>query len=100
MNYINIFQNAQDLSVSVGNNYSEYQLIHIFLNNFHQDRKCSAQITSHQAELRREEKFTYQKYLFISSLQTEYLNLDSSSGCGINIEVENLVKKVYFLWRC
>ena len=36
MNYIKIFQNSQALSVSVGNNYSEYQLLHIFLDNFHQ----------------------------------------------------------------
>ena len=31
MNYIKRFQNAQDLPVSLGNNYSEYQLMHIFL---------------------------------------------------------------------
>ena len=36
MNYIKIFQNAQDLLVSVRNSYSEDQLMHIFLNNFHQ----------------------------------------------------------------
>ena len=36
MNYIKIFQNAQALSVSVGNTYSEDQLMHIFLDNFHQ----------------------------------------------------------------
>ena len=36
MKYIKIFQNLQALSVSVGKNYSEDQLIHIFLDNFHQ----------------------------------------------------------------
>ena len=36
MNYINIFQNAQTLSVSVENTYSEDQLMHIFLDKFHQ----------------------------------------------------------------
>ena len=36
INYIKIFQNAQALSISVGNNYSEYQLLHIFLDSFHQ----------------------------------------------------------------
>ena len=36
MNCIKIFQNAQDLSVSVGNSYSDYQLMHIFLDKFHQ----------------------------------------------------------------
>ena len=54
MNYIKIFQNAQALSVSVGNTYSKDQLMHIFLDNFHQGGKYSSQIASHQAELRRE----------------------------------------------
>ena len=35
-NYIKIFQNAQALLVSVGKFYSEDQLMHIFLDNFHQ----------------------------------------------------------------
>ena len=86
MNYIKRFHNAQALSVSVGNNYSEDQLMHTFLDNFCQGGKHSSQIASHQAELRREGNFTDQKYLSISSLQTDYLNLDSSSGCGRNIE--------------
>ena len=65
MNYIKIFQNAQVLSVSVGNSYPEDQLIHTFLDKFHQCGRYSAQISSHQAELRREEKFTNQFfYLF------------------------------------
>ena len=34
--YIKRFQNAQALSVSVGNSYSEYQIMHTFLDNFHQ----------------------------------------------------------------
>ena len=33
------FQNAQALSVSVGKSYSEDQLIHTFLDNFHQGGK-------------------------------------------------------------
>ena len=37
-------------------------------------------IASHQAELRREEKFTDQKSLNISFLKSDYLNLDSSSS--------------------
>ena len=64
----------------MGNSYSEDQLMHTFLDNFHQGGKYSAQIASHQAELRREEEFTDQKSLNISSLQTDYLNLDNSSG--------------------
>ena len=36
INYIKIFKNANALPVSVGNSYSEDQLIHTFLDNFHQ----------------------------------------------------------------
>ena len=93
INYIKIFQNAQGLSVSVGNTYSEYHLMHTFLDNFHQGGKYSAQIASHQVEIRREEKFTDQKYLSISSLQTDYLNLDSSSGCVRNNERKTLFRQ-------
>ena len=55
MNYIKIFQNTHTLSIFVGNSYSEDQLMHTLLDNFHQGGKYSAQIASHQAELRREE---------------------------------------------
>ena len=34
MNYYKIFQDSQALSVSVGNNYSEDQVMHIFMDNF------------------------------------------------------------------
>ena len=57
MNYIKIFQNEHALSISAGNFYSKDQLMHTFLDNFHQGGKYSAQIASHQAEFRREEKF-------------------------------------------
>ena len=67
INYIKRFQNAHALSVSVGNSYSEDQLMHTYLDNFHQGGKYSAQIVSHQAEFRREENFTDQKSLKISS---------------------------------
>ena len=93
MNYIIILKNAQALSVSAGNIYSEDQLMHIFLDNFHQGGKYTAQIASHQEELRREENLTDQKYLSITYLQTDYLDLDSSSGSGINNEISNLVQK-------
>ena len=39
INYINRFQNAHTLSVSVGNSYFENQLMHTFLDNFHQGGK-------------------------------------------------------------
>ena len=92
INFIKRFQNAHALSDYVGNRYSEYQLMHTFLDNFHQGGKYSAQIASHQAELRRDEKFTDQKSLNISSLQTDYLNLESSSGSGRNSERAHYVQ--------
>ena len=61
INYIKRFQDAHALSLSVGKSYSEDQLMHTFLDNFHQGGKYSAGIASYQAELRREEKFTDQK---------------------------------------
>ena len=54
MNYIKKFKNAQSLSVSVGNTYLEDQLMHIYLDNFHQGEKYYAQIAIHLAGLRRE----------------------------------------------
>ena len=78
MNYIKIPQNVLALSVSVRDNYSEDQLMHILLDNFHQVRKYTAKIASHQAGLRREENFTDQKYFSISSLQTDFLKPLSS----------------------
>ena len=92
INYIKIFQNAQALSVSVGNSYSEDQLMHTFLDNFHQGERYSTQISSHQEELRREENVTDQKSLSISSLQTDSLHLGGSSGIGRNSEISNTVQ--------
>ena len=66
MNYLDMFQNSQALSVSVVHNFGD-QLMHIFLDNFHQGGKYSSQIARHQAELRRERNFTDQTYLSISS---------------------------------
>ena len=63
----------------------------ILLDNFHQGGKYTAQIANHQAELRREENFTDHKYLSVTSLQNDYLNIDSSSGSMINNERSNIV---------
>ena len=81
------------MSIYVGNSYSEDQLMHTILDNFHQGGKYSSQIASHQSELWREEKFTDQKSLNISSIQTDYLNLDSRSGFGINSERAKTAQK-------
>ena len=70
----------------------DIRLMHTFLDNFHQGGKYSAHIAIHQVELRREETFTDQKSLNISSLQTDYLNLDISPGFGRNSEIENNVQ--------
>ena len=82
--------------------------MHIFMDNLHQGRKYSYQIDSHQEELRREENFTDQKCLSISSLQNYYLNLDIISGYGkivieqifsiqsaLFLEVPNILQKTF-----
>ena len=48
MNYIKIPQNAQALSVSVGNNYPEDKLMHMFIDNFHQGGEYFARIAIHR----------------------------------------------------
>ena len=58
--------------------------MHSFLDKFRQSGKYTTQIASDQIELIREENITDQKYLSITSLQSDYLNIDSSSGSGIN----------------
>ena len=63
INYIKRFQNAHVLSVLVGNSYYEDQLMHTFLDNFHQGGKYSSQIAIHQVELRTEEKFIDKKLI-------------------------------------
>ena len=65
MNYIKIFQNAQTLSVSVWNYYSEDKMVHIFLDNFHKGGKYSAQIASNQADIG-EKKNTPTKNIYLS----------------------------------
>ena len=67
--------------------------MHTFLDNFHQGGKYSAQIASHHVEVRREETFTDQKSMSISYLQTEYINLNISSGLRINSERSNTFHK-------
>ena len=67
--------------------------MHILLNKFHQGKKYTIKIASHRAELRREGKFTDQKSLFITSLQTGYLTLYRSSGSGRNDKKANRVQK-------
>ena len=67
--------------------------MHTFLDNFEEDGKYSAQIASHKAELRREENFTDQKSFNISSLQNDYLNLDSTSGLIWIVKGHMLIKQ-------
>ena len=51
INYIKRFHNSHDLSVSVGNSYSEDQLMHTFPDNFHKGRKYPVQIPTHHVDL-------------------------------------------------
>ena len=78
LNDFRMNRHAQALIVSVGNSYAENQIMHTFLDNFHQSGKYSSQLASHQAELTREEKYPDQKCLNISSLKKDYLNIDNS----------------------
>ena len=82
--------------------------MHTFLDNFHQGGKYSALIDSHQADLKREEKFTDQKSLNILYLKNDSINIDSRSGFGRNSEITNTVQtKCTFFggtnhssWKC
>ena len=49
--------------------------MHIFLDNFHRGGNYTAHIAIHQAKLIREGKFTDHKYLYITDIQTNYINL-------------------------
>ena len=80
------------LSISVVNSHPEDQLMHTLLDNFHQNGKYSTQIDSHQAELRRKEKLSDQKLLNISSLQTDYQNIDRGSVFWRNSERANTIQ--------
>ena len=48
INYIKRFQNAKSLVNSLGNNYTKYQMMQTFLNNFQQGGNYSAKIASRQ----------------------------------------------------
>ena len=50
INYIKRFRNAEALSVTLGNSHSEDQIMHTFMDKFHQCGKYSAQLASHQAK--------------------------------------------------
>ena len=76
--YIRIFQNSKALMISVGNSYSEDQLMYTFLYNIHKWGRYSTQIDSYQAYLSRKGKITDQKSLYISEFQIDYLKLENS----------------------
>ena len=67
--------------------------MHIFLDNSHQGAKYTTQISSHKKKLRIKEKFNDQKSLSITSLRTDYLDLDISSGSGRNDERPNIFRQ-------
>ena len=49
--YIKIFQNSKALEISVGNSYTEDQMMRVFLDNFHKSGKYSDQIEIHKNNL-------------------------------------------------
>ena len=69
--------------------------MHKLMEIFHQGQVYPAQIAIRQADINRKETFTDQNTLSILSLQTDYLNLESRSGCDRNIEIANTVQKKY-----
>ena len=48
INYIKIFQNSKVLGISVGNSYSEDQLMHTFLDNFQKGGRYQSEKASHK----------------------------------------------------
>ena len=51
------------MEISVGNSYSEYKLMHTFLEKLQQGGKYSAHIEIHHAELSRREKNCWSKII-------------------------------------
>ena len=93
MNYIKKYQNAQDISVSLGNNYSEDHLMHILLDKFHQGREVYCTDIKPPGRLKKRGKFYWPK-IFIYLISTYwFLNIDSSAGYGKNNWRENIVQK-------
>ena len=76
----------------MGSSYSENQLMHIFLDKFHLGGKYTAQIASHQAELRREKKFTDQKNLYQLHLYT----LIIKNLTAVQVQVKIMREKILF----
>ena len=52
-------------------------MVNTFFTNYQQGVKYSAQIESHEAEMRRKGKVIEKKSLSISDLQIDYLNLEN-----------------------
>ena len=65
--YVKRFHNAKSLAISVENSYTEYQLMHNFLDNSQKGGKHSSHIAVHQSEFRGEEKSIDQNnYLYLT----------------------------------
>ena len=65
------------MDISVGNSYSEDQLMQTALENLQQGGNYYDQIIRHQAELRGEENFIRQKSLSISEFQMDDVSLEN-----------------------
>ena len=67
INYIKRVHNAKALEISVGNSYSEDQMMFTLLENSQKRGKYSSKIASHQEKLSIEEKFIDQHhYLYLT----------------------------------
>ena len=84
------FQNVQAMSVSVGKTYSKDHFMHIFLNNFQQNIYYTDSNPPGRVENRK--IFTDLNSLSISSLQSDYLNIDNTEYSGRNNDRENIVQ--------
>ena len=67
INNVKIFHNVYDLKISVVNSYTGDQMIHTFLDNFHQGGKYCAQKASKQVEMiRKEFSLIKNHYLYLT----------------------------------
>ena len=76
--YIKIFKNYKALAISVGNSYTEDQMIQNFLDNLKQGGKYSLSDRNTPRRIEKRRKIIDQKSLSISELQIDYFNLDNS----------------------
>ena len=78
INYINIYQNAKALEISVVNSYSGYQLMHTFFRQCIERCKILCSYSKPSRIIEERSKVFDQKSLSIYELKIGYLNLENS----------------------